>query len=184
VVRLRFCTLTSSSDSFCVVMLQSRSFLCQVTDSGKGFSCSPREPSQRSFRRDTPKGSQVDENDEAKRKAVPHVSACGSAAEGARLEWGYDAALGEALSSRVHNARPDHGPVGRYRTPCRRSIFVPLPRGVGPTPTTLHRAPLACPATDDRDRRAAVFGRKTGSINSHWASLSSHRPRMPFFCPL
>jgi hypothetical protein len=55
VVCLRFCAVTSSSDSFCVVMLQSRSFLCQVTDSGKGFSCSPGEPSQRSFRRDTPK---------------------------------------------------------------------------------------------------------------------------------
>ena len=53
-VCLRFWTLTSSSDCFCVVMLPSRSFLCQVTDSGKGFSCSPGEPSQRNFRRDTP----------------------------------------------------------------------------------------------------------------------------------
>jgi hypothetical protein len=28
------------------------------------------------------------------------------------------------------------------------------------------------------------FGRKIGSISCHWASLSSHRPRMPSFCPL
>jgi hypothetical protein len=26
------------------------------------------------------------------------------------------------------------------------------------------------------------LGRKIGSISSHWASLSSHRPRMPSFC--
>src|SRR6266567_6251356 len=57
-----------------------------------------------------PADHESNENDEAKRKAVPHASACGSAAEGARLEWGYDAALGEALSSRFHNARPDHDP--------------------------------------------------------------------------
>jgi hypothetical protein len=26
------------------------------------------------------------------------------------------------------------------------------------------------------------LGRNGGSISSHWASLSSHRPRMPPFC--
>ena len=59
----------------------------------------PRRTIPKNFRRDTPSGSQVEENAEAEGKAVPHVRACGSAAEGARLDWGYDAALGEALSS-------------------------------------------------------------------------------------
>jgi hypothetical protein len=28
------------------------------------------------------------------------------------------------------------------------------------------------------------LGCKISSISCHWASLSSHRPRMPSFCPL
>jgi hypothetical protein len=34
------------------------------------------------------------------------------------------------------------------------------------------------PAKGDPDHRSVVSGRKIGSITSHWASLSSHRPRM------
>jgi len=62
--------------------------------------------------------------------------------------------------------------------------FLGSSRHCAPVPNT-HRIPLStargsCHGRPRQSERR--FGRKIGSISSHWASLSSHRPRMPSFC--
>jgi hypothetical protein len=56
-------------------------------------------------------------------------------------------------------------------------------RHCAPVPKT-HRIPLSTARVSCQGRprpSARRWGRKIGSINFHWESLSSHRPRMPFF---
>jgi len=57
-------------------------------------------------------------------------------------------------------------------------------RHCAPVPNT-HKIPLSTARVSCHGRpRPSVrrLGRNSGSISSHWASLSSHRPRMPSFC--
>ncbi len=57
-------------------------------------------------------------------------------------------------------------------------------RPCAPVPNT-HRIPLSTARVSCQGRprpSARRGGLKIGSMSSHWASLSSHRPRMPFFC--
>jgi len=57
-------------------------------------------------------------------------------------------------------------------------------RHCAPVPNT-HKIPLSTARVSCHGRpRPSVrrLGRNGGSISSHWASLSSHRPRMPSFC--
>ena len=64
--------------------------------------------------------------------------------------------------------------------------FLGSSRHCAPVPRT-HRIPLSTARVSRHGRPRPSerrWGRKIGSINSHWASLSSHRPRMPYFCPL
>jgi hypothetical protein len=59
-------------------------------------------------------------------------------------------------------------------------------RHCAPLPKT-HKIPLSTARVSCHGRprpSARRRGRKIASISSHWASLSSHRPRMPSFCPL
>ena len=64
--------------------------------------------------------------------------------------------------------------------------FLGSSRHCAPVPKT-HRIPLSTARVSCQGRPRPSerrFGRKIGSIRCHWASLSSHRPRMPFFCLL
>jgi hypothetical protein len=57
-------------------------------------------------------------------------------------------------------------------------------RHCAPVPNT-HKIPLSTARVSCHGRprpSARRFGRKIGSMSCHWASLSSHRPRMPSFC--
>jgi hypothetical protein len=57
-------------------------------------------------------------------------------------------------------------------------------RHCAPVPNT-HKIPLSTARVSCHGRpRPSVrrWGHKSGSISSHWASLSSHRPPMPSFC--
>jgi hypothetical protein len=57
-------------------------------------------------------------------------------------------------------------------------------RHCAPVPNT-HKIPLSTARVSCQGRprpSARRFGRKIDSIRCHWASLSSHRPRMPSFC--
>jgi hypothetical protein len=57
-------------------------------------------------------------------------------------------------------------------------------RHCAPVPKT-HKTPLSTARGSCHGRPRPSerrFGRKIGSIRCHWASLSSHRPRMPSFC--
>src|SRR5215469_14002348 len=59
-------------------------------------------------------------------------------------------------------------------------------RHCAPVPNT-HRIPLSTARVSCQGRprpSARRCGRKTGSISFHWASLSSHRPRMPSLSPV
>jgi len=59
-------------------------------------------------------------------------------------------------------------------------------RHCAPVPNT-HRMPLSTARVSCHGRPRPSerrCGRKIGSMSFHWASLSSHRPRMPSFCPL
>ena len=59
-------------------------------------------------------------------------------------------------------------------------------RHCAPVPNT-HRIPLSTARVSCHGRPRPSerrCGRKIGSMSFHWASLSSHRPRMPSFCPL
>jgi hypothetical protein len=59
--------------------------------------------------------------------------------------------------------------------------FLGSSRHCAPVPKT-HRIPLSTARVSCHGRprpSARRFGRKIGSISCHWASLSSHRPRMP-----
>jgi len=63
--------------------------------------------------------------------------------------------------------------------------FLGSSRHWAPVPNT-HKIPLStargsCLGRPRPSERR--FGRKIGSITSHWASPTSHRPRMPSFCP-
>ena len=63
--------------------------------------------------------------------------------------------------------------------------FLGSSRHWAPVPNT-HKIPLSTARGSCHGRPRPSerrFGRKIGSITSHWASLSSHRPRMPSFCP-
>jgi hypothetical protein len=128
-----------------------------------GFASSRDAPCRRSSRHGTPNGSLADESGEAKRKVVPLANVFGSGARDDRPASVSGALRDAVRSSRYHNARPNHGPSGRCRRLCHRSIV------------SCHGRP-----------RPSVrpFGRKMGSISSHWASPSSHRPRIPPFCLL
>ncbi len=62
--------------------------------------------------------------------------------------------------------------------------FLGNSRHCAPVPKT-HRIALSTARVSCHGRpRPSIRcrGRKIGSISSHWASLSSHRPRMPSFC--
>jgi hypothetical protein len=64
--------------------------------------------------------------------------------------------------------------------------FLGSSRHCAPVPKT-HKIPLSTARVSCHGRpfpSERRFGRRIGSITSHWASLSSHRPRMPSFCPL
>jgi hypothetical protein len=64
--------------------------------------------------------------------------------------------------------------------------FLGSSRHCAPVPKT-HKIPLSTARVSCHGRpfpSERRFGRRIGSISSHWASLSSHRPRMPSFCPL
>src|SRR2546427_6748103 len=64
--------------------------------------------------------------------------------------------------------------------------FLGSSRHCAPVPNT-HKIPLSTARVSCHGRpRPSVrrWGRKIRSISSQWASLSSHRPRMPSFCPL
>src|SRR6266849_3838000 len=64
--------------------------------------------------------------------------------------------------------------------------FLGNSRHCAPVPKT-HRIALSTARVSCHGRpRPSIRcrGRKIRSISSHWASLSSHRPRMPSFCPL
>ncbi len=99
------------------------SSFARVTESGKGFSCSQGEPSQRSFRRDTPSGSQADENDEARRRGVLLANACGSGAKDDHLASVSGALRDGVRSSRRRSARPSPDPDGRHTNPtCQDSV--------------------------------------------------------------
>jgi hypothetical protein len=57
-------------------------------------------------------------------------------------------------------------------------------RHCAPVPKT-HRIPLSTARVSCHGRPRPSerrVGRKIGSMSCHWASLSSHRPRMPSFC--
>ena len=59
-------------------------------------------------------------------------------------------------------------------------------RHCAPVPKT-HKIPLSTARVSCQGRprpSARCRGRRIGSINFHWASLSSHRPRMPSFSPV
>jgi hypothetical protein len=59
-------------------------------------------------------------------------------------------------------------------------------RHCAPVPKT-HRIPLSTPRVSCQGRprpSARRCGLKIGSMSFHWASLSSHRPRMPFLSPV
>jgi hypothetical protein len=63
--------------------------------------------------------------------------------------------------------------------------FLGSSRHCAPVPKT-HKIPLrtarvSCQGRPRPSKRR--WGRKIGSMSCHWASLSSHRPRMPSFCP-
>jgi hypothetical protein len=58
-------------------------------------------------------------------------------------------------------------------------------RHCAPVPKT-HRIPLSTARVSCHGRPRPSerrLGRRIGSISCHWASLSSHRPRMPFLLP-
>ena len=58
-------------------------------------------------------------------------------------------------------------------------------RHCAPVPKT-HKIPLSTARVSCHGRprpSSRRWGRKSGSISFHWASLSSHRPRMPSFSP-
>src|ERR1700691_885320 len=62
--------------------------------------------------------------------------------------------------------------------------FLGSSRHCAPVPKT-HKIPLRTARVSCHGRPRPSerrFGRKIGSIRCHWASLSSHRPRMPSFC--
>jgi hypothetical protein len=62
--------------------------------------------------------------------------------------------------------------------------FLGSSRNCAPVPKT-HKIPLKTARVSCHGRPRPSerrFGRKIGSISCHWASLSSHRPRMPSFC--
>jgi hypothetical protein len=62
--------------------------------------------------------------------------------------------------------------------------FLGSSRHCAPVPKT-HKTPLRTARVSCHGRPRPSerrFGRKIGSISCHWASLSSHRPRMPSFC--
>jgi hypothetical protein len=64
--------------------------------------------------------------------------------------------------------------------------FLGSSRHCAPVPKT-HKIPLSTARVSCHGRpfpSERRLGRRIGSISSHWASLSSHRPRMPSFCPL
>jgi len=66
----------------------------------------------------------------------------------------------------------------------RGGYFWGSSRHCAPVPKT-HRIPLSTARVSCHGRpRPSVrrLGRKIGSMSFHWASLSSHRPRMPSFC--
>ena len=52
-----------------------------------------------------------------------------------------------------------------------------------PKPTRFRYALRVGPAKGAPRPLERRFGRKIGSITSHWASLSPHHPRVPSFCP-
>lgn len=62
--------------------------------------------------------------------------------------------------------------------------FLGSSRHCAPVPKT-HKIPLRTARVSCHGRPRPSerrFGRKIGSISCHWPSLSSHRPRMPYFC--
>jgi len=64
--------------------------------------------------------------------------------------------------------------------------FLGSSRHCAPVPKT-HKIPLSTARVSCQGRprpSARCRGRRIGSINFHWASLSSHRPRMPSFSPV
>src|SRR4029077_6822235 len=64
--------------------------------------------------------------------------------------------------------------------------FLGSSRHSAPVPKT-HKIPLSTARVSCHGRpfpSERRVGRRICSISSHWASLSSHRPRMPSFCPL
>jgi len=115
-----------------------------------------------------------------------HVAGCQGGLDESLLKVQFPRACNSSASTRKMPSRlPSRTHCWKRRWQVRfGGYFLGSSRHWAPVPNT-HKIPLSTPRGSCQGRPRPSerrFGRKIGSITSHWASVSSHRPRMPSFC--